>query len=199
MDPISIAIAAALAAIAVSVARGSKAKAMSAPNYPGTPGVYDVRKIGIVPRGNISSPFGPRGPEGVHAGIDISAERGSAIRAAETGTVVDVSPNGERTGYGNTVIVQHGDGTLALYAHMNNFAPGIVPGVLVERGQVIGYVGSTHLPQPETNMAPHLHFEIHKNKHTTRSGRIIVNPDTPARIDPAKWLAKRKQRVADAS
>jgi murein DD-endopeptidase MepM/ murein hydrolase activator NlpD len=159
----------------------------------------NMTPTGLVPVGKLSSPFGPRGPEGVHAGIDIAAARGSEIRAAAPGVVVDTSPDGSRTGYGNVVIVEHPNlnGVLTLYAHMDHFAPGVAVGDHVEDGTVLGYVGSTHLPMSPTSMGAHLHFEVHRRKVLTKEGRIIVNPSTPPRINPVVWLAQIHHPIAD--
>jgi murein DD-endopeptidase MepM/ murein hydrolase activator NlpD len=154
------------------------------------------RVKGIVKNGVITSPFGPRGPEGVHAGIDISAVAGSEVRAAWNGIVVDISPDGTRTGYGNTVIVEHGDRSLTLYAHLQGFAPGLHVGQYLTAGDPIGYLGATHAPNTSP-MGAHLHFETHKAKALTPEGRLIVNPDVPRREDPVIWLARHRLRVSD--
>lgn len=152
---------------------------------------------GIVERGAITSMFGPRGPEGVHAGIDIAAPEGSPVRAAADGVVVDISPDGMRSGYGNTVIVDHGDRTLTLYAHMQSIAPELAVGQPVSDGELLGYVGKTHAPETRY-MLPHLHFETHKGKATDEhTGKLIVNPNFPPREDPVIWLARRRKRLVD--
>lgn len=151
---------------------------------------------GIVERGAITSMFGPRGPEGVHAGIDIAAPEGSPVLAAADGVIVDLSPDGERSGYGNTVIVDHGDRTLTLYAHMQDIAPGLVLGQRVTEGALLGHVGKTHAPETRY-MLPHLHFETHRGKGVDEHGRLIVNPDFPPRMDPVIWLARRRKRITD--
>jgi len=85
-----------------------------------------------------------------HEGVDIGAAPGTAILAANGGLVV-YSDNG-MSGYGNTVVIVHGDGSLTLYAHC--LATFVVPGQRVERGQVIAAVGDTGLAH-----GAHLHFE----------------------------------------
>ena len=125
------------------------------------------------------------GPK-MHQGVDITADPGTEIRAAGPGTVVDVAPDGTRTDYGNTVIVEHPGGFLTLYAHMRNFGPGIRVGTKVERGDVLGYVGSTHAPST-SKMKPHLHFEVLGRK-VLWQGKIVVNSQTPNRYEPQAWL-----------
>lgn len=85
-----------------------------------------------------------------HEGVDIGAAAGTPILAANDGLVV-YSDNG-MSGYGNTVVIVHGDGSLTLYAHC--VATFVVPGQRVERGQIIAAVGDTGLAH-----GAHLHFE----------------------------------------
>jgi len=155
---------------------------------------------GLVAEGRVSSPYGPRQLSGedvkMHQGIDIKAEPGTEIRAVQAGVVADVSPNGQRSGYGNTVLVEHPSGQLTLYAHMQKFGPGVRIGLPVDAGTVLGYVGTTHAPST-AYMAPHLHFEVLKGKViATATGKIIVNPNTPVRLEPQTWLRQRGVSVA---
>ncbi len=90
-----------------------------------------------------------------HKGTDYAAARGTPIRATGNGKV---SFAGRKGGYGNTVIIQHGQGIQTLYGHMNAFAKGMRNGARVTQGDVIGYVGSTGLAS-----GPHLHYEFHVN------------------------------------
>jgi murein DD-endopeptidase MepM/ murein hydrolase activator NlpD len=108
--------------------------------------------------GAIVSGFGPRvhpilGTTRIHTGLDMAASMGEPIRAADTGNVVMAGWNG---GYGNCVIIDHGAGLATLYAHQSEVAVSV--GQRVNRGQVIGYVGSTGL-----STGPHLHFEVRVN------------------------------------
>ena len=98
-----------------------------------------------------------------HRGVDYAAPTGTPIRAAGDGRVEFV---GVRGGYGNVVIIRHGQKYSTLYAHMNGFARGMRNGVRVRQGQVIGYVGMTGLAT-----GPHLHYEflvngVHRNPLT---------------------------------
>ncbi|HWV15359.1 MAG TPA: peptidoglycan DD-metalloendopeptidase family protein [Cellvibrio sp.] len=90
-----------------------------------------------------------------HKGTDYAASTGTPIRATGDGKVILA---GRKGGYGNCVIIQHGQGYETLYGHMNNFAKGIATGSRVSQGQIIGYVGSTGLAT-----GPHLHYEFHMN------------------------------------
>ncbi len=88
----------------------------------------------------------------MHEGIDIAAGYGTPIRAAASGTVIYAGWMG---GYGNLIIIDHGNGLATAYAHQTSF---VVGGGAVSQGQTIGYVGCTgHC------YGPHLHFEVRAN------------------------------------
>jgi murein DD-endopeptidase MepM/ murein hydrolase activator NlpD len=118
---------------------------------PGPVAPCDVRPV----PGGITSPFGPRidpitGNPGFHTGVDMQAAYGTPIRACQSRTVVIASPQG---GYGNAVVINHTGGMATLYAHQSRIA--VVPGQVVNAGDVIGYVGATGYAT-----GPHLHFEV---------------------------------------
>ncbi len=93
-----------------------------------------------------------------HTGLDIGASHGSAIVAADSGTVIVAGYNAG--GYGNYVVVSHGDGYSTLYAHCSSL--NVSKGQYVSKGQTIARVGSTGM-----STGPHLHFEILINgQHT---------------------------------
>lgn len=100
--------------------------------------------------GTVSSGFGSRSG-GRHDGMDIIAPAGTAVRAAEKGTTVHAG-SGMR-GYGNAVVLDHGDGVTTLYGHLESIrvkSPGVVPA-----GAILGTVGKSG--NATTN---HLHFEL---------------------------------------
>lgn len=103
----------------------------------------------------ITSRFGMRvhpitGVTKSHTGLDIGANSGDNVLAAAAGTVTMAGVNG---GYGNCVMIDHGNGYQTLYAHLSSIA--VSKGATVSAGSVIGYVGSTGV-----STGPHLHFEI---------------------------------------
>lgn len=105
--------------------------------------------------GPVSSPFGPRpNPTGpgydFHPGIDIAAESGAPIHAAAAGRVVQVGPDG---GYGNVVVIDHGNGITTTYGHCSQTFATV--GEAVSAGDEIAAVGSTG-----HSTGPHLHFEV---------------------------------------
>lgn len=106
----------------------------------------------------LSSGFGVRsdpfnGAAALHAGIDITGDRGQPILAAAAGRVVSVGLQG---GYGNLVIVDHGHGIQTRYGHLSGFD--VRPGQMVARGQQIARMGSTG-----RSTGDHLHFEVRLN------------------------------------
>jgi murein DD-endopeptidase MepM/ murein hydrolase activator NlpD len=90
-----------------------------------------------------------------HKGVDYAAPHGTPIKAAGDGRVILA---GRKGGYGNTVIIQHGQRYRTLYAHMQGFARGVRNNASVSQGQIIGYIGTTGL-----STGPHLHYEFQVN------------------------------------
>ena len=113
-------------------------------------------------RYKISSLFGSRpdpftGKRDNHTGTDIPAPGGTPIYAAKTGIVTTVNKNKNASSYGYYCIINHGNGYATLYAHQNQ-VPIVQEGQAVQKGQVIGYVGSTG-----RSTGNHLHFELRVN------------------------------------
>ena len=108
--------------------------------------------------GPITSPFGWRthpifGTQRLHTGIDIGADYGDSVLAADGGVVIEADWLG---GYGNAVIIDHGNGISTLYAHNSQLL--VSEGQSVAKGQTISRVGSTGY-----STGPHLHFEVRQN------------------------------------
>lgn len=108
--------------------------------------------------GTITSGFGTRshpiyGVKKMHTGVDISAPKGTAIKAAGNGKVIYT---GRRGGYGKTVIVDHGNSRMTLYAHMSRIT--CDAGDEVGTSTKLGEVGSTGV-----STGNHLHFEVRIN------------------------------------
>lgn len=104
----------------------------------------------------LGEPYDPSCPtHHFHTGIDIGRDFGTPIAAADAGVVAYVN-FGWGGGYGNFVLITHGNGYSTLYAHLSSIA--VSTGQEVVRGQVIGAEGSTGY-----STGPHLHFEIRRN------------------------------------
>lgn len=122
--------------------------------------------------GPVTSPYGMRrhpitGEYKLHDGTDFSASCSTPVKAATAGEVVRTAA---LTGYGNQVALDHGRvsgvNLATSYNHLSQFA--VSPGERVNRGQVVGYVGSTGY-----STGCHLHFMVYENGNT---------------VDPMKWL-----------
>jgi murein DD-endopeptidase MepM/ murein hydrolase activator NlpD len=106
--------------------------------------------------GSVTSPYGYRWGR-MHTGIDIDGYSGQPIVASKEGVVVLAS---YYSGYGLTVIIDHGGGVATLYAHQSR--TNVSNGESVEQGDVIGYVGCTG-----SCTGDHLHFEVRVNGEPT--------------------------------
>ena len=111
-----------------------------------------------------SDPFNHRAA--MHAGLDIKGQYGQPIYAAAAGRVSRV---GQMAGYGNVVMVDHGNGIETRYGHLSSIIA--TPGTRVKRGQLIGLMGSTG-----RSTGSHLHYEVRLD------GRA-VNPTPFLRTD----------------
>ncbi|QCB56368.1 M23 family metallopeptidase [Sphingopyxis sp. PAMC25046] len=140
-------------------------------------------------RGRVTSTFGMRrhpilGYKRMHRGIDFGGGYGAPIYAVSDGVVTIAGRHG---GFGNYVKLNHGKGLGTGYGHMSRIA--VRSGQRVNRGQVIGYIGSTGLSK-----GPHLHYELYRN------GRA-VNPSSVSFVTRAllegKALAAFRARIRE--
>lgn len=109
-----------------------------------------------------------------HRGVDYAAPAGTIIKAAGDGIV---SFAGRQGGYGNLVMLRHGEKYTTVYGHMSRFARGIKTGMRVKQGQTIGYVGQSGLAT-----GPHLHYEfringVHRNPLTVELPKALRIPE----------------------
>jgi len=141
-----------------------------------------------VSNGHITSSFGMRrhpllGFVRMHKGIDFGAPWGTPIHATMEGTVAFAGRTG---GYGNFVKLNHPGGLGTGYGHMSRIA--VRPGMHVEQGQVIGYVGSTGM-----STGPHVHYELYRNG--TAINPASMSFSTTARLG-GQALASFKARLS---
>ena len=99
---------------------------------------------------SVSSSFGARRSGSWHQGIDLSAPKGSPVRATAAGKVVVAERSGD---YGQTVVIDHGNGIRTRYAHLKKIA--VEQGERVAAGEVIGKVGKSG-----NASGFHLHYEV---------------------------------------
>jgi murein DD-endopeptidase MepM/ murein hydrolase activator NlpD len=128
-----------------------------------TPSVWPVRGYLSATFGNRIDPF--TGQPDFHPGLDISTPRGTKILAPADGVVVFC---GQKNGYGNAMVIDHGYGVVTRYGHLDGFEAR--PGQRVRRGDVIGFVGSTG-----RSTAPHLHYEVWVNDQARNPIQYILD------------------------
>lgn len=121
-----------------------------------------------------------------HKGVDYAARTGTPVKATGAG---EISFMGRKGGYGQAIILQHGDRYETVYAHLSAYKPGLRQGKIVRQGEVIGYVGQTGLAT-----GPHLHYEfringVHQNPLTAQ-----VTSSVPVKKTE---LAEFKSQVQD--
>jgi murein DD-endopeptidase MepM/ murein hydrolase activator NlpD len=126
-----------------------------------TPSIWPVT-------GWLSSAYGSRrdpftGAPDFHAGLDIAADKGEAVKATANGTV---ESSGYAGNYGNLVVLAHGFGMTTRYGHLARST--VVPGQYVKRGDVIGFVGSTG-----RSTSSHLHYEVWWNNRLINPLRLL--------------------------
>lgn len=133
---------------------------MNGDNYPSH--FYDdgrevMRMLDYMPISTFEEMTGPYGePRGDHdhAGVDFKAPEGTAVRTCRGGTVTRVNWNLDYNG--NCVSISMGGGYREIFLHLHSIAGGIVPGVVLQRGDTVGYVGNTGI----TSTSSHLHYQI---------------------------------------
>lgn len=106
-----------------------------------------------------------------HKGVDYAAPHGTAVKATSDGAVEFV---GQQNGYGNFIVLRHGDKYTTGYGHLSSFARGLKPGSRVTQGETIGYVGSTGWAT-----GPHLHYEFRINNVHQDPLKVSLPDATP--------------------
>ena len=124
----------------------------------------------------------------LHTGMDFTAPQGTPIYATGDGKIAKVKRS--RRGYGNHVIIDHGYGYQTLYAHMRKYI--VYRGQKVKRGEIIGYVGSTG-----TSVAPHLHYEVMKNKRKINPVNYYYNDLSPEEYDKMLEISSQNNQSFD--
>lgn len=126
--------------------------------------------------------------EKFHAGLDFSAPKGTPIFATGDGVVLKTKKS--RRGYGNTIEIDHGYGYTTFYAHNSEIL--VKRGEKVIRGQIIAKVGNTG-----KSTAPHLHYEVKKNRRAINPIYYFYNDLTPEEYELLLDLSKRPSQSLD--
>lgn len=121
-----------------------------------------------------------------HRGVDYGSPHGSPIYATADGTVEKSGPQG---GYGNTVVLKHGQKFSTLYAHMSKISKNSVPGKRVKQGDVIGYVGRTGRVT-----GTHLHYEFRVNGEQIDPLKVDLPTSSPLEEKYRPQLAELTSR-----
>lgn len=124
----------------------------------------------------------------MHWGMDFSAPKGSEVYATGDGKIEKVKRS--KRGYGNQVKIDHGYGYKTFYAHLNKYI--VKRGQKVKRGDLIGYVGSTG-----TSTAPHLHYEVTKNKRKVNPVNYYFNDLSADEYDKMLELSSQENQSFD--
>jgi len=124
-----------------------------------------------------------------HKGVDYAAGTGTPVKATGDGVIEHL---GSKSGYGNTIILKHGQKYTTLYGHLSRYRSGLRQGAKVKMGQVIGYVGSTGLAT-----APHLHYEFRVNGlHVNPMTVSLPRANPLSRKEVAAWQADNAAALA---
>jgi len=120
-----------------------------------------------------------------HFGVDYAAPRGTPVVALGDGHVNEAGFHG---GYGRFISIRHNSTYTTTYAHLSGYAKGLKPGLHVQQGQVIGFVGSSGL-----STGSHLDFRVYRNETPTDPLKLESPPSTP--VESAN-LERYRQLVA---
>ncbi|MCP8463119.1 peptidoglycan DD-metalloendopeptidase family protein [Pseudomonas sp. ZM23] len=124
-----------------------------------------------------------------HKGVDYAAPIGTPIKATGDGKILEA---GRKGGYGNAVVIQHGQRYRTVYGHMSRFAKGIRTGIAVKQGQIIGYVGMTGLAT-----GPHLHYEFQINgQHVDPLSAKLPMADPLGGAERKRFMAQTQPLMA---
>lgn len=123
-----------------------------------------------------------------HYGMDFTAPRGTPVYASGNGVVKRA--DNRSSGYGNHIRIDHGYGYVSLYAHLYKY--NVRRGQKVQRGDLIGFVGSTGRSQ-----APHLHYEIFKDEEKINPINFYYGHLSPAEYDEILQQSQQENQSLD--
>lgn len=158
-----------------------------------TPSIKPVRESKLARELNYLSGFGMRIhpiykiPK-FHRGIDFTAPEGTKIQATGDGIIKKVEE--KSTGYGLSVLIDHGHHYETLYAHMNEIL--VKKGQKVKKGEVIGLIGDTG-----TSTAPHLHYEVHYKGEAVNPVQYVMDGLSPDEYDQLLTKAAESNKSLD--
>ncbi|MBN2745651.1 MAG: M23 family metallopeptidase [Bacteroidales bacterium] len=122
----------------------------------------------------------------MHTGIDFTAPTGTPIYATGDGKVIN--PQSGFSGYGKTIVIDHGFGYQTLYAHCSKII--VKSGQKVKRGQIIGYVGNTGI-----STGPHVHYEVLKNGEPVNPVNFFYQDLSPEEYEKVIEISSRANQA----
>ena len=123
-----------------------------------------------------------------HYGMDFTSPRGTPVYASGDGVVIRADNNS--TGYGNHIRIDHGYGYVSLYGHLYKY--NVRAGQKVQRGDLIGFVGSTGRSE-----APHLHYEVFKDDDRINPINFYYGNLTPEEFAEMQKVAQQENQSLD--
>lgn len=131
-----------------------------------------------------------------HLGIDVQANAGTSVRAPFEGRVRKIWRDGELTGYGNVLVIDHPLGLSSLFAHLQGID--VREGQSVRQGEHVARVGATGVNES----GPHLHFEVLKgfdarHLHGFSQGENFNIIPNPPRVNPEAFLSAVSMPLVD--
>ena len=124
----------------------------------------------------------------MHSGMDFTAPRGTPVYAASDGKVIRA--DSRSSGYGKHIRIDHGFGYVTLYAHLDKY--NVRRYQKVKKGDIIGFVGNTGRSQ-----APHLHYEVRKDKRQVNPINFYYGNLTPDEFDELLKIANQENQSLD--
>lgn len=125
-----------------------------------------------------------------HDGVDLAAPRGTAVLASAPGRIIQIKRSDLLAGYGNYVEIDHGNGFITRYSHMEEIE--VRAGQQVKKDEIIGTVGSTG-----GSIAPHLHYEVIKDGVSHDPIRYFMEGLTAAQYEALLNLARKQNQSLD--
>ena len=123
-----------------------------------------------------------------HYGMDFTSPRGTPVYASGDGVILRADNNS--TGYGNHIRIDHGYGYVSLYGHLYKY--NVRKGQKVQRGDLIGFVGSTGRSE-----APHLHYEVFKDDERINPINFYYGNLTPEEFAEMQKVAQQENQSLD--
>ena len=125
-----------------------------------------------------------------HTGVDIAAPRGTPVIATAPGVVVQLKRSDLEAGYGNYIEIDHGNGFITRYAHLEEIH--VRYGVKVKKGELVGTIGTSG-----GSVAPHLHYEVLKDGKNLNPISFIVEGLTSDEHHQLTMISQRQNQSLD--